>query len=60
MAFLSVANPSPLRFNIFRVASILATKTKLVFLRRPIDAQHAMDAQIRREAARRDVDNLLR
>lgn len=48
------------RFIIRRLATILITKMKLVFSRRPQNPQDVLDAQTRRETARRVVDNLLR
>lgn len=48
------------RLIIRRLAMILATKLKPVFSRRPQNLQVILDAQTRREAARRAVDNLLR
>ena len=48
------------RLIIRRLAMILITKMKLVFSRHPQNPQDVLDAQTRREAARRVVDNLLR
>lgn len=59
-AFHPAGRNTSLRFIIRRLPLILATKMKLVLLRRPQNPQDVLDAQTRREAAQRIVDNLLR
>jgi hypothetical protein len=60
MAFLPIEKTTPLRLTIPHFATILVSKAKLAFSRPAKNPQDAFDAQLRREAARRSVDNLLR
>ncbi len=59
-AFHPTGRNTSFRLIIRSLAMILITKMKLVFSRHPQNPQDVLDAQTRREAARRVVDNLLR
>jgi len=59
-AFHPTGRNTSFHFIIRRLAMISATKIKLVLSRRPQNPQDVLDAQTRREAARRVVDKLLR
>ncbi len=60
MVFLPIEKTTPLRLTIPHFAIVLVRKMKLACLRPAKKPQDAFDAQLRHEAARRAVDNLLR
>lgn len=60
MAFLPLEKSAAIRLPINEIIAALIAAVKRALARPELDPQKALDAQARREAARRATDNLLR